>query len=330
MNYLYLHCDETQSLTPAQTALLSEEKAGRVFIETAGGPDALNDLLAQLSEGDCLIAESFAALTQDGDEFMKLLSDLTARGVDLRCVEENLDTRTEVGQHTREALFSLYPLLFGKDDADPRRAGIQRAREAGKYKGRKPIFIDDKKLDEVAARWRSGLITAKQAMQELGLKPNTFYRRIKAKGEETMKNSDEIKAAAAQIGKEIKEGIGAGAEELKVAAERVIAQAKEAELGKKVKEAAGQVADSVKDAELGKKVKEAAGQVVEAVKDAELGKKVKEGFENTKEAVGMELDLRKEQIKREIEDVKARAEQREQAREDAEENKEDAEENKED
>lgn len=34
----------------------------------------------------------------------------------------------------------------------------------------------------LCARWRAGELTATAAMQEVGLKPNTFYRRIKELG----------------------------------------------------------------------------------------------------------------------------------------------------
>ena len=56
------------------------------------------------------------------------------------------------------------------------------AKEQGKYKGRKPIDADPEQLAAVCARWRAGEITARAAMQEVGMKPNTFYRRVKDAG----------------------------------------------------------------------------------------------------------------------------------------------------
>ena len=57
--------------------------------------------------------------------------------------------------------------------------GIAVAKAKGVYKGRKPISIDDKQLERVYSKWKAGEITACQAMVQLGLKPNTFYRRVK-------------------------------------------------------------------------------------------------------------------------------------------------------
>ena len=57
--------------------------------------------------------------------------------------------------------------------------GIAVAKAKGVYKGRKPISIDDKQMELVYSKWKAGEITARQGMHELGLKPNTFYRRVK-------------------------------------------------------------------------------------------------------------------------------------------------------
>ena len=57
--------------------------------------------------------------------------------------------------------------------------GIAVAKAKGVYKGRKPISVDDKKMQLVYLNWKAGEITARQAMVQLGLKPNTFYRRVK-------------------------------------------------------------------------------------------------------------------------------------------------------
>jgi DNA invertase Pin-like site-specific DNA recombinase len=59
------------------------------------------------------------------------------------------------------------------------REGIEIAKAEGKYKGRKPVAVDEAKFRTVCARWRAGDISATAAMKELDLKPNTFYRRVR-------------------------------------------------------------------------------------------------------------------------------------------------------
>ena len=58
------------------------------------------------------------------------------------------------------------------------REGIAIAKTEGKYTGRKPLPVPEN-FDAIVTRWRRGEITAAEAMKKLGLKPNTFYRRIK-------------------------------------------------------------------------------------------------------------------------------------------------------
>ncbi len=57
--------------------------------------------------------------------------------------------------------------------------GIAEAKKKGVYKGRKPIEVNESMFKQVYAKWKASEITARQAMKELGLKPNTFYRRVK-------------------------------------------------------------------------------------------------------------------------------------------------------
>ena len=56
--------------------------------------------------------------------------------------------------------------------------GIALKKERGEYKGRVPIKVDEKQFEQEYKLWKSGQITAKTAMGHLGLKPNTFYRRV--------------------------------------------------------------------------------------------------------------------------------------------------------
>ena len=56
--------------------------------------------------------------------------------------------------------------------------GREIARQQGKYRGRKPVQIEEKAFLDKYARWRKGEITAAEAMRLLGVKANTFYRRV--------------------------------------------------------------------------------------------------------------------------------------------------------
>ena len=57
------------------------------------------------------------------------------------------------------------------------RESIYIAKELGKYKGRKPIQVPE--FEQIVAKWRSGAITAAEAMRILHMTKTTFYRKVK-------------------------------------------------------------------------------------------------------------------------------------------------------
>ncbi|MBR0373417.1 MAG: hypothetical protein IJH91_02680 [Mogibacterium sp.] len=74
-----------------------------------------------------------------------------------------------------------------------------------KGRGRKPIAFDETLFDQVVQRWLAGEITARSAMQELDLKPNTFYRRVKERYQDMDELRKELKKAAKEEKEELKE-----------------------------------------------------------------------------------------------------------------------------
>lgn len=150
----------------------------------------LYQLLGELESGDCLAVTNLSGAAESAAALLELLDDLEARGIRFRSVEEGLDTGTPEGQTALKLLRVMLAL-----DGEPK-AG----KEEASAKGRKPIEIDEALFDEILERWKSGEITARQAMAELNLKPNTFYRRVK---ERESKSTDSLLDAAKKLGKEI-------------------------------------------------------------------------------------------------------------------------------
>lgn len=71
--------------------------------------------------------------------------------------------------------------------------GIAEAKKKGVYKGRKPIEVNESMFKQIYAKWKASEITARQAMKELDLKPNTFYRRVKEyEQSRTLQNATEL------------------------------------------------------------------------------------------------------------------------------------------
>ncbi len=185
--------------------------------------------IEELQPGDCIRAESLDALTGSAKELLTAIEKIGERQADLVSLRERIDTAGPQGGQ----LFRFCAALNALDRAERRerqRSGIERAREEGKYRGRKPIVIDEGLFDQVVQLWQSGQISARQAMARLELKPNTFYRRIKEREEQKMKDykqveheiRSEIKEAARQSRKdldELKKQVRSEAKELKKTAD---------------------------------------------------------------------------------------------------------------
>ena len=189
----------------------------------------LNDLqsaLESLTPGDCVEVDSLGLFAGGGKEMLNTLAAIGDRGADFVSLREGIDTR--VGQGA--AFFALCRALRESDLFSRRRDGVERAKAEGRYKGRKPIAVDEELFDSVVSLWQGGQITAREAMARLDLKPNTFYRRIKEMEEQKMKDykkvqheiKEEIREAAKQSRKdldELKKQVRAEAKEVKKAAD---------------------------------------------------------------------------------------------------------------
>ena len=103
---------------------------------------------------------------------------LNAKGVNLVSNKENLDTSTPTGKLMLTVIAAINE--FERQNLlERQREGIEIAKGEGKYKRRKPVEFDEEKFVAVCKKWRDGKMTATAAMKEVGLKPNTFYRRVK-------------------------------------------------------------------------------------------------------------------------------------------------------
>ena len=134
--------------------------------------------IQKLTPGDCVEIDSLASVGGSARELLSAVNDIAERGADLVSAREKIDTRTAHG----EAVFALCRELCAFDRnqlLEKQRSGIEKARQEGKYKGRKPILVDEALFEDIIRLWKGGEITARQAMSRLELKPNTFYRRIR-------------------------------------------------------------------------------------------------------------------------------------------------------
>lgn len=178
----YVRCSTLEQNEARQLKMMEEQKVERVFVDKASGKNTdrkeFKEMMAFVRVGDTLIVESISRIARNTRDLLTIIANLTEKGVEFVSLKENIDTTTPHGRFML-TVFGALAELERESILERQREGIEIAKVEGKYKGRKPVAIDEAKFRAVCARWRAGEITATAAMREVGLKPNTFYRRVK-------------------------------------------------------------------------------------------------------------------------------------------------------
>lgn len=140
-----------------------------------------------LRKGDTLYVVSLDRLSRNKRDITNEVRWFRDNGIDLRI----LDLPTTMVEFPKEQAWikeminNILIEVLGSISEQERltirkrqRAGIDAAKKKGKYLGR-PVIKKPDNYEEVIALWRSKQITAVDAMKQLGVKKNTFYRWIK-------------------------------------------------------------------------------------------------------------------------------------------------------
>ena len=157
-----------------------ERKGYKMLIGTA-------ETMPLLHDGDTLVITSLDRLGRDYEAIRKEYAHITQElGVDIKILDMPiLDSCKEQGLEKRFlASLVLEVLAFNaakeRESIKRRQAeGIACAKAKGQRFGR-PTIVKPENWLEITTEWRNGAITAREAMSRLNLKPNTFYRLLKA------------------------------------------------------------------------------------------------------------------------------------------------------
>jgi len=184
MRVFYVCCSTIEQNEARQLKMAEEQNAEKVFVDKASGKNtdraAFKEMMASVRAGDTVV-ESISRIARNTRDLLSIVSELTEKGVEFVSLKENIDTTTPQGRFML-TVFGALAELERENILERQREGIEIAKSEGKYKGRKPIDYDEAQMKALCKKWRASEITATAAMKELGLKPNTFYRRVKEMG----------------------------------------------------------------------------------------------------------------------------------------------------
>ena len=183
MRVAYERVSTSGQSTLRQDAMMQDQQIEKVFTEKISGKDRnrpeLQKMLDFVREGDTVVIESISRLARSTRDFLNILDELEKKHVALVSLKEQIDTSTPTGRFL-VSIFAALAQLEREQILTRQKEGIAAQKAAGTYTGGRPrIKVDKKLLNTVMEKWKSGEITAVQAMKELSVTKATFYRLAK-------------------------------------------------------------------------------------------------------------------------------------------------------
>lgn len=179
MKVSYIRVSSSDQNTQRQEEAMMEHGVEKLFIDKLSGKDInrpeLHRMLDFVRKGDVVLVESFSRLARNTKDLLEIVEQLKFKEVEFISLKEKIDTSTAAGQFML-TVFAAIAELERDYIRQRQKEGIEIAKKNGKYKGRKRIVNDS--FEKIYKMWKSGSITATKAMTMLGMKRNTFYRRV--------------------------------------------------------------------------------------------------------------------------------------------------------
>lgn len=177
----YVRVSTKEQNTARQEKVMEELGVEKVYIDKMSGADAkrpeLQAMMEFVREGDEVIVSEISRFARNTRDLLELVDRLREKGVDFKSMKEAIDTTTPTGKFML-TVFAAVAELEREYIKQRQREGIEVAKEEGRHAGR-PLTKVEEGFAEEYAKWKSGEQTAVETMKNLGMKPNTFYRRVK-------------------------------------------------------------------------------------------------------------------------------------------------------
>lgn len=163
-----------------QLDALRDAGAERVYVDKARGTASrpeLDKALHDLREGDTLVCWRLDRLGRTVMHLLKLAENLRTRGVELRSLQDGIDTSTAAGK----ACFTFVAAVAEMEsriNSERTRDGIRAARRRGKRWGKPAFFEDEGNVRAAQAMLREGSLNRVQIAAQLGISVDTLYRRF--------------------------------------------------------------------------------------------------------------------------------------------------------
>ena len=155
----YIRCSTVEQNEARQMKMMEEQGIEKLFIDKASGKNTdrkeFREMMEFVRAGDMVVVESISRIARNTRDLLSIISDLTQKEVEFVSLKENIDTTTPQGRFML-TVFGALAELERENILERQREGIEIAKLQGKYRGRKPLEVDEKKFRSVCSKWRQG------------------------------------------------------------------------------------------------------------------------------------------------------------------------------
>jgi DNA invertase Pin-like site-specific DNA recombinase len=181
MNIAYVRVSTVEQNEERQIEALKRYNIDKWFTEKISAKDTnrpeLRNLLDFAREGDTIYIKDFSRIARSTKDLLHIVETFEIKKIKLISLNEQLDTNTPTGRLMLTMIAAMNE--FERNNLlERQREGIAIAKTKGVYKGRKKI-VRPANWNEVYDKWKHREITGAEAMRQLKLKRNTFYKLIK-------------------------------------------------------------------------------------------------------------------------------------------------------
>lgn len=181
MKVAYIRVSTVEQNESRQLEAMKDKGIEKYFTEKISGKDMnrpqLQAMIDFVREGDIVYVHDFSRLARSVKDLLEIVGKLNDKGVHLVSNKEALDTSNPTGKLMLTMLAAINQ--FERENLlERQREGIAVAKREGKYKGRKPIEVNNDVFKAQYERYMRREINKTELAKVLNVSRNTLYKLI--------------------------------------------------------------------------------------------------------------------------------------------------------